>query len=101
MVIPKKYGGPLRPGEWEKLAFTDWNVQRKGLFGRLVKTYWKRALLVLIMLGFGFAGWVMLGLCAAVWLLNWSNEMTSYKAEDPAYQQFLEELKKAGCKVEK
>lgn len=101
MVIPKKYEGPLRPGEWEKLAFTDWKVQRKGLFGRLLKTYWKRALFVLIMLCLGSLGWIILGVCAAVWLLNWSNEMDSYTAEDPAYKKFLEELKKAGCKVEK
>ena len=78
----------MQLSEYEDLLFTNWEVQRKGLFRRLLKLYWKRAsfvLLTLILPG----GLLVLALCAAAWALNWEKEMNA--CIDQEYRRWKEE----------
>jgi hypothetical protein len=79
---------PLKAGEYQKLLFENWEVQTKGLFWRLLKLYWKRISFVLLMLILP-GGLLILGLCAAVWVLNWEKEMNAYMEEE--YRRWKEE----------
>ena len=79
---------PLKPGEYEKLLFEDWEVRPKGLFRRLLKLYWKKASFVLLMLILP-GGLLILALCAASWALNWEKEMNAYVEQD--YRRWKEE----------
>ena len=79
---------PLKPGEYEQLLVGDWEVQTEGLFGRLLKLYWKRVsfvLLTLIVPG----GILVLALCAIAWVINWTKEMQAYMEEE--YRRWKEE----------
>ena len=78
----------MRPGELEELYFENWEVQTKGLFWRLLKLYWKRLSFIVLMLILPGGLWI-LGLCAAVWLLNWGEEMQAYQEEK--YRRWKEE----------
>jgi hypothetical protein len=78
----------MQPGEYEELLFTNWEVQAKGLFWRLLKLYWKRASFVLLMLILP-GGLLILSLCAAAWALNWEKEMNAYT--DQEYRRWKEE----------
>ena len=79
---------PLKPGEYQKLLVEDWDVQTKGLFWRLLKLYWKNALFIALMLILP-GGLLILGLCAAAWILNWEKEMNAYMEEE--YRRWKEE----------
>ena len=79
---------PLKPGEYQKLLVENWDVQTKGLFRRLLKLYWKKATFILLMLILP-GGLLILGLCAAVWVLNWEKEMNAYMEEE--YRRWKEE----------
>ena len=78
----------MQLNEYEELLFTNWEVNRKGLFRRLLKLYWKRASFVLLMLILP-GGLLVLGLCAAAWSLNWAKEMNADTDEE--YRRWKED----------
>ena len=69
----------MQPGELEKLlaSLGTCPIQKKGLFWRLLKLYWKKLLFIALMLMLP-GGLIVLFLCAAAWALNWEREMTAY-----------------------
>ena len=78
----------MQLGEYEELLFSNWEVQTKGLFRRLLKRYWKKATFVLLMLILP-GGLLILGLCAAAWALNWEKEMNACVEQE--YRRWKEE----------
>jgi hypothetical protein len=56
---------------------------------RLLKTYWKRLLLITLLVVVP-GGYIGLAILATAWILNWSNEMTAL------FQKDWEEWKKKG-----
>jgi hypothetical protein len=82
---------PLKPGEYEELlaSLDRCPIQKKGLAARLLKVYWRRLLFILLMLCIPVVGWMILAIVAAVWLLNWGNEVQAYIEQQPDTQKFL------------
>jgi len=72
----------MRPGEFEELltSLGTCPIQKKGLSWRLFKLYWKKLSFIVLMLILPGGLWI-LGLCAAVWVLNWGREMQAYQEE--------------------
>jgi len=69
----------MQPGELEKLlvSLETCPIQKKGLFLRLFKLYWRKLLFIALMLILP-GGLVVLFVCACVYALNWEREMTAY-----------------------
>ena len=80
----------MQPGEMEKLlaSLGTCPIQKKGLFWRLFKLYWKKLLFVALMSVLP-GGLIVLFLCVTVWALNWGHEMTAYM--DETYKKWKEE----------
>ena len=80
----------MQPGEMEELlvSLETCPIQKKGLFWRLLKLYWKKLSFVVLMLILPGGLWI-LGLCAVVWALNWGAEMQAYQEEQ--YRRWKEE----------
>jgi hypothetical protein len=80
----------MRPGEMEELlaSLGTCPIQKKGLFWRLFKLYWKKLLFIALMLVLP-GGLIVLFLCATAWALNWEHEMTAYM--DATYKKWKEE----------
>jgi len=69
----------MRPGEMEELlaSLGTCPIQKRGLFWRLLKLYWKKLLFIALMLVLP-GGLIVLFVCAFFWALNWEQEMTAY-----------------------
>jgi len=69
----------MRPGEMEELlaSLGTCPIQKRGLFWRLLKLYWKKLLFIALMLVLP-GGLIVLFVCACFWALNWEQEMTAY-----------------------
>jgi len=80
----------MQPGEMEELlaSLQTCPIQKKGLFRRLLKLYWKKLLFIALMLVLP-GGLIVLLLCATAWALNWEHEMTAYM--DETYKKWKEE----------